>query len=97
MVKKIKSFFGWVLLFVSNMIGIGWSFIEKEALAVDQAISLLCALVLLLVALLTGFLWLFILSGLFAAANIISTISFFVYILYVRKENIEKIKNEFFC
>ena len=41
MMEKIKEGFGWLILFVFNMLGVGWSILGIDILAIAQAISLL--------------------------------------------------------
>lgn len=88
MTEKTKSCIGWIMLFILGTIGFGWIIIERNALAVCQTVSFLFAITLFIAALLTSFSWLFVLSGLFATANIISTISFLAYVIY--KQNSEE-------
>lgn len=64
MVEKIKEAFGWLILFVFNMLGVGWSILGIDILAIAQAISLLIAMIFLIVGTSTGYVLAFALAGL---------------------------------
>lgn len=97
MVEKIKEAFGWLILFVFNMLGVGWSILGIDILAISQAISLLIAMIFLIVGTSTGYVLAIALAGLFGTANILSSLAFFGFVFYVKGETLKKIKEEFFC
>lgn len=97
MVEKIKEAFGWLILFFFNMLGVGWSILGIDILAIAQAISLLIAMIFLIVGVSTGYVLALALAGLFGAANILSSLAFFGFVFYVKGDTLKKIKEEFFC
>lgn len=97
MVEKIKEGFGWLILFVLNMLGVGWFILGIDILAIMQAISLLIAMIFLIVGVSTGYALALALAGLFGAANILSSLAFFGFVFYVKGDTLKKIKEDFFA
>lgn len=97
MVEKIKEGFGWLILFVFNMLGVGWSILGMDSLAIGQATSLLFAMIFLIIDLSADCTWAAVLAGLLYTANILSSLAFFGYIFYIKGETLKKIKEEFFA
>lgn len=97
MAEKIKEGFGWLILFAFCMLGVGWSILGIDRLAIGQAISLLFAMIFLIIGLSVNCTWALVLAGLLGTANILSSLAFFGYIFYVKGETLKKVKEEFFC
>lgn len=97
MMKKIKEGFGWLILFFFNMLGVGWSILGIDILAIAQSISLLIAMIFLIVGVSTGYVLALTLAGLFGVANILSSLAFFGFVFYIKGDTLKKIKEDFFC